>query len=123
MDVWELMRWIHLLAMAMFAGGQLTLAAVVVPVLRGHEKMRAVARSFGVATVGAIGIAVLTGMLMASQFDSWDEFALHAKLGLLVVAGVLIFLHTRRAGSALLSAALLVVSLAITWFGVALAHA
>lgn len=122
MEIWDVMRWLHLVAMALFLGGQLMLAAVVAPVMRGDAKMRLVARNFGMATVGAILLAVLTGMSLASQYGRWDDPALHAKLGLLVVVGVIIFAHTRRPGSQALNIALLVTSLAITAFGVALAH-
>lgn len=98
------------------------LAAVVVPVMRGDERMRAIARNFGMATVGAIALAVLTGMSLASQLGDWDDPYLHAKLGLLVAVGVLIAVHMRRPGSRVLNVAMLFVSLAIVAFGVALAH-
>ena len=122
MEIWDVMRWLHLVAMALFVGGQLMMAAVVAPVMRGDQRMRLIARNFGMATVGAIALAVLTGMSLASQYGRWDDPALHAKLGLLVVVGVIIFLHTRRPGSRALNIALLVTSLAIVAFGVSLAH-
>lgn len=122
MEIWDIMRWLHLIAMAAFVGGQLMLAAVVVPVMRGDDRMRLIARNFGMATVGAIGLAVLTGMSLASQFDRWQEPALHAKIGLLVLVGVIIAIHMRRPGSRALNIAMLVISLAIVAFGVALAH-
>src|SRR5918997_1201787 len=122
MDVWDLMRWVHLVAMALFVGGQLMLAAVVAPVMRGDPRMRQVARRFGMATVAAIGVAVLTGMALASHFGRWQDGNLHAKLGLLVVIGALIALHARRPGSPALNAGMLGSSLALVGFGVALAH-
>ena len=35
--MWEATRWLHLLAMAFFVGGQIVLAAAVVPAFRGAE--------------------------------------------------------------------------------------
>ena len=122
MEIWDVMRWLHLVAMAAFVGGQLMLAAVVAPVMRGEQRMRLIARNFGMFTVGAIGLAVLTGMSLASQYDRWDDPALHAKLGLLVLIGVIIAVHTRRPGSRVLNIAMLAASLAIVAFGVSLAH-
>src|SRR4051794_18350993 len=61
---WEAVLWLHLLAMAFFVGGQLVLAAVVVPVLRGAEDrapLRAAARRFGAGTLVAIAVLVVTG--------------------------------------------------------------
>src|SRR5215208_4965383 len=49
-DLWLAVRWLHLLAMAFFVGGQLVLAVAVVPVERhapDRERLRAVARRFG----------------------------------------------------------------------------
>ena len=122
MEIWDVMRWLHLVAMALFVGGQLMLAAVVAPVMRGDQRMRLLARNFGMATGGAILLAILTGMSLASHYGRWSDPALHAKLGLLVVVGVLVALHRRRPGSRALNIAMLVASLAIVAFGVALAH-
>jgi hypothetical protein len=55
--LWNGILWLHLVAMAFFVGGQLMLAAVVVPVLRGREEgvpLRAAARRFGFGTLAAI---------------------------------------------------------------------
>ena len=54
-------RYLHLLAMAFFVGGQLFLVAAVVPSLRDdddRERLRAIARQFGWGTLAAIGILV-----------------------------------------------------------------
>jgi hypothetical protein len=52
--MWEAIRRLHLLAMAFVVGGQLVLAAAVVPAFRGaegrdREPLRAIARWLGVA--------------------------------------------------------------------------
>src|SRR5438270_490332 len=68
--LWNGILWLHLIAMAFFVGGQLMLAAVVVPVLRGREDgvpLRAAARRFGYGTVAAIVVLVLTGAAMAGH--------------------------------------------------------
>jgi predicted MFS family arabinose efflux permease len=67
---WNGVLWLHLLAMAFFVGGQLMLAAVVVPLLRGvdgGEPLRAAARRFGIGTVIAVG--VLAGDRLARRRD------------------------------------------------------
>ena len=63
--MWEAVRWLHLLAMAFFVGGQLVLAAAVVPAFRGtegrdREPLRAIARRFGQGTIVAIAVLVVT---------------------------------------------------------------
>ena len=84
MSFWNGVLWLHLLAMAFFVGGQLMLAAIVVPVLRGGEDrgpLRAAARRFGIGTAVAIGVLVITGVAMAGHLhngatrrfrSSWD---------------------------------------------------
>ena len=125
--MWEAVRWLHLLAMAFFVGGQLVLAAAVVPAFRGtegrdREPMRAIARRFGQGTIVAIVWLVVTGAAMASHFDDWSSSTLQVKLGLVVLVGVLVGLHIRRPTNHALDGAIFVVSLAIVWLGVALAH-
>ena len=122
-DGWLLVRYVHLLALALFVGGQLMLIAVVAPVARGHDDvMRPVARRFAVATVLALAALLVTGIAMASHYDRWSDDKLQAKLALLVLAGVLIGLHVAAPRSRALATALLVVSALVVWFGVALSH-
>jgi uncharacterized membrane protein len=125
--MWEAVRWLHLLAMAFCGGGQLVLAAAVVPAFRGaegrdREPLRAIARRFGQGTIVAIGVLVVTGAAMASHFGDWDSSTLHVKLGLVVLVGILVGLHIRRPTNHALDGAIFLVSLAIVWLGVALAH-
>jgi hypothetical protein len=122
---WQLVRWLHLLAMAFFVGGQMMLAAVVVPVVRrGEERepIRAVARRFAAGSVAAIGVLVITGALMASHYDKWDDAELWVKLGLVAAVGVLVGWHARRPELHALEGAIFVASLAIVWLGIVLAH-
>ena len=65
---------------------------------------------------------VVTGAAMASHFDDWNSSTLQVKLGLVVLVGVLVGLHIRRPTNHALDGAIFVVSLAIVWLGVALAH-
>jgi putative copper export protein len=122
--MWELVRSIHLLAMAFFVGGQLVLAAVVVPVLRHGDRapLRAAARRFAAGTLIVLALLIATGVAMASHHGDWGRTALHAKLGLVVVVGILIGWHARRPERHALEAAVFLLSLVIVWLGVALSH-
>jgi len=53
-ELWDAVRFLHVVALALFVGGQLVLVFSIVPVLRGdHEQaMTAVTRRFGVAKWG-----------------------------------------------------------------------
>ena len=75
------MRYLHLLAMALFVGGQFVLAIAVVPGLRGRDRegLRAVARRFGWASLGAFVVLVATGAWMASEYSLWDDGTLHVE--------------------------------------------
>jgi len=122
---WHLVRWLHLVSMGFFVGGQLMLAAVVVPVARGsgdREAIRRVARRFGVGSGVAIVILVITGSLMASHFHRWGNGDLHVKLGLVVLVGLLIGWHARKPELHALEGLVFLASLAIVWLGIAIAH-
>src|SRR5262249_14507227 len=98
-SVWEFVRFLHLLAMAFFVGGQLMLAAVVVPVARRNgdrERLRAIARRFGYGTLVAIGVLLATGAAMASHFHLWGQAKLHIKLTLVIAVAALTIWHMRR---------------------------
>jgi putative copper export protein len=124
-DLWETVRWLHVLAMAFFVGGQLFLAVAVVPVERhapDRERLRAIARRFGWGTLVAIGVLLLTGSAMASHFDLWSDGTLQVKLALVALVGGLVIWHMRRPGMHALEGATFVVSLVIVWLGLSLAH-
>jgi uncharacterized membrane protein len=123
MDVWDGVLWLHLLAMAFFVGGQLFLAVAVVPIERrspDRERMRAVARRFGYGALVALAVLAGTGAAMASHESLWGDGTLQAKLALVGVAVVLVLMHIRRPDLHVLDGAILLVSLAIVWLGVAL---
>ena len=127
MSFWNGVLWLHLLAMAFFVGGQLMLAAIVVPVLRsagGGDRvaLRAAARRFGIGTVIAVVVLVVSGVAMASHFHRWSDSTLQVKLGLVVLVGLLIGAHMRRPEWHVLDAAIFLVSLAIVWLGIVVAR-
>jgi uncharacterized membrane protein len=124
MSFWNGVLWLHLLAMAFFVGGQLMLAAIVVPVLRGSDDrgpLRAAARRFGVGTLVAVGVLIITGAAMASHFHRWSDSTLQVKLGLVVLVAVLIAAHMRKPTWHILDAGIFAVSLAIVWLGIVVA--
>jgi len=108
--------------MAVFVGGQFVLAVAVVPALRGtdREGLRAVARRFGWASLGALAVLIVTGAWMASDYSLWDDGTLHVKLALVVLAGALILWHLRAGTARWLQGAIFVVSLVIVWLGLKL---
>ena len=125
--MWEAVRWTHLIAMAFFVGGQLVLAAAVVPAFRRvegseREPLRAIARGFGRGTLVAIAALLATGAAMASHYDDWGERALQVKLGLVALAAALVVAHMRRPQAHALEGLVFLASLAIVWLGVAIAH-
>jgi putative copper export protein len=120
---WTLVRFLHLLAMAFFVGGQLMLLLVVAPSVRrlgSEEEMRAVARRFGIGSAAALAVLIATGAAMASHFDRWDDSVLQVKLGLLVLVFVLMGLHVVAPKARWLSWGVATLSVVIAWLGVKL---
>jgi uncharacterized membrane protein len=118
---WNGVLWLHLLGMAFFVGGQLMLAAVVVPVLRGledREPLRRAARRFGVGTVIAFVVLIASGAALAGHEHKWSDSTLHFKMALVALVGVLIAAHLRLPRSHLLDGLVFAVSLAIVWLGI-----
>lgn len=116
--------YLHLLAMAYFVGGQLFLAASVVPALRGsedREPVRAIARSFGQGSLVALAVLVVTGTAMASDQHLWSSGTLHAKLALVVAAILLVVVHARQPGRHVYEGLIFLVSLVIVGLGLHLA--
>lgn len=125
MELWHLIRYLHLLATAFFVGGQLVLVAAVVPTVghgRNREAMRAIARRFGWGSVAALAVLVATGAAMATEYDRWDDTQLQVKLALVVVLGALVGWHIRMPQWRVLDGAVFVVSLVVVWLGIAIAH-
>jgi uncharacterized membrane protein len=124
MTGWLLVRWLHVLAMALFVGGQLVLVVAIVPVLRGsrREELRAVARRFGWASLGALVVLAITGSALASHDSLWDTGTLQVKLALVVTVVAMIVWHMRRPGAHAIEGVVFLISLAIVWLGLALAH-
>jgi uncharacterized membrane protein len=122
---WDVVRELHLLAMAFFVGGQLFLAAAVVPALRGagdRGPLRRIARSFGYGTLIAIGVLLVTGAAMAGHYHQWSSGTLHIKLALVAVTAGLIVWHMRRPEQHAVEGLVFVLSLAIVWCGIVLSH-
>ncbi len=120
---WDIVLWIHLLAMALFVGGQLFLGIAVVPtyIAQGgqtgtaHEWMQPIARRFGWASLIALAVAFVTGSMMASHLDLWSQTAMSVKLSLVVLALVLTCVHVFvvHGSNRLLQSLILLDSLAI----------
>lgn len=120
MDFW---LFLHLVAMAFFVGGQLMLAAVVVPVVRNGsdpEAMKAVARRFGIGSAVAIAVLIVSGVVMASHYNLWSTPEFHIKMTLFVAVLVALGLHIKFSGSHVLMAITFLLTLGVVWTGIAL---
>jgi hypothetical protein len=59
---------------------------------------------------------------MASDYDRWGNGTLHAKLALVILVGALVVWHIRKPQLRALDGVIFLVTLAIVWLGIALAH-
>ena len=98
---WDTIRlFLHVLAAAIWVGGQITLAALV-PVLRrlGTEIPRAAARRFNQVAWPAFGVLIITGIwniaAVRSQIHGSYETTLVVKLIVVAISGVTAALHAR----------------------------
>jgi uncharacterized membrane protein len=117
---WQAVLYVHLLAMAFFLGGQLVVGLALVPVERKNpdpERLRAVARQFGIGSAVALGVLLATGIAMASHFSLWSLDTLQVKLVLVAVLIVLTLVHLRFPRAHALQAAILLLTLAVVWLG------
>ena len=123
MDEWTVVRFLHVLGVVFFLGGQLAVAAAVAPVLRGNEaSMRAIAKRFGIGSVVALVVIIASGAGLAEHFGRWGDPMLHGKLGLLVLVFVLVGMHVMTPYTRAVSLGVLLTTIVITWFGVNLTH-
>lgn len=123
----DVLKWIHLLGAAVWTGGLITLAALVVALRNAgadRPMLQAAARQFGRLSWTALAVAVVTGIWQMEVIGySYADIAV--KLGLVATAGVLALIHqltARRTSAAVrggIQAVILVVSILI--FGAAVA--
>ncbi|MDO9353417.1 MAG: hypothetical protein Q7T55_06965 [Solirubrobacteraceae bacterium] len=122
MDFWDVLRAIHLLAMAFFVGGQIMLVAVLVPLFKGKPEMKLVARRFLHTSGAALILLILTGVYLAGHEGQWDNPTLWVKIGFLVAIFGLVGFHAKNPDKRWVDPILGVFSLVIVFLGVALSH-
>jgi putative copper export protein len=124
------LRWIHLVAAAVWLGGLVVLAASVMALRRAgapREHLQAVARQFGRVSWTAMLVAVVTGLWQVEALGfPWSYPRLHVKLALVALVIVVAFTHTltaKRSSPALrgiVESTILLLSFAIYWAAVRL---
>jgi uncharacterized membrane protein len=130
MSTLEILRFLHLLAMAVWIGGLITMAALM-PAAKGagvsREQLRAMARRFGKLTWSAMALAVVTGLAQLHALSyPLGSGRLHLKLGLVVAACAVALHHQKTARTATPKArrvgqmVAFAVSLGIVWAAVRL---
>ncbi len=106
-DLLPWIRWLHLVAAAVWTGGLIVLGALVAALRReGAPRglLQASARQFARVSWAAMGVAVVTGVVQVQYFGfTWSYGRLHLKLTLVVVVVILALGHqltARRSSSA-----------------------
>jgi len=135
MDFWTFMVFLHAVSWAYFLGGQIMLAANVVPAMLrqgkespeqeeiSREGIRRVARTFGIGSLVALGVLVMTGIMLASHFDYlWKLGAFHVKLALVVATSISVLIHLTRGESRTWMGITFVLTLATVYSGINLMH-
>lgn len=94
---WTVVRFLHLLAAAVWVGGQVALF-IAVPVVRQYTTdpgaiLGPIGRRFGGLAGPALVILLVTGMAQASHFGLWDTGEVHGKFAILIVVVVLTGIH------------------------------
>jgi uncharacterized membrane protein len=94
---WTIVRFLHLLAVAVWIGGQAALF-LVVPVIRERVPdasaiMGVVGRRFGAVAGPALVVILVTGMLQADHLGLMDVRQVREKMGLLALIVVLTVVH------------------------------
>jgi putative copper export protein len=129
---WDTVRlFLHVLAAAIWVGGQLTLAALI-PVLRrfGSDALQAAARRFNQVAWTAFGVLIVTGIwniaAVSPQISHQAGYrtTLIIKLVVVVISGVAAALHIRSRtarGRAVMGALTGISALAALFLGVLLA--
>lgn len=119
----EVVLFVHVIAMAFFVGGQIMLAATIVPVERSNPdpaRMKAIAQGFGWGSLVAVGTSIFTGMLLASHYSLWGNSTLHIKLALLALTFVSLGAHLKYPKAHALMGLTFVLTLGVVWFGLEL---
>ena len=101
------------------------LVAAVVPGLRSAgdtAAIRPIARRFGIGSLVALAVLVVTGSAMASEDGLWDDGTLQLKLAVVTGIGVLTGVHLARPQNRAIPVAIFGASLVVVWLGLSLAH-
>ncbi|MCO5315212.1 MAG: hypothetical protein M9938_03490 [Solirubrobacterales bacterium] len=124
MTFWTILVFLHAIGWATFLGGQIMLGFMVVPALRNDdpEGLRKIARSFGVASLIALGLLILTGMMLASHFHLWSYGPFHVKMALATLTVIAVLVHLKWANAHWLMGLVFLLTLATVYSGINLMH-